>query len=73
MPTSFLHSITEKVNQEPDLEKAKAILLEYLGTLRQSPDVRKMKVAIQYQIFTREKLTMFVYNNILKYEGLGVL
>lgn len=73
MATSFLHQITEQVNQEPDLDKAKAILLNYLDTLKQSTDVKKMKVAIQYQIFNRDKLTKFVYNNILKYEGLGVI
>ena len=73
MATSFLHQITEKVNQEPDLEKAKAILLNYLDTLKQSSDVKKMKIAIQYQIFNRDKLTKFIYNNILKFEGLGVL
>ena len=71
---SVLRSIAEQVQNEKDLEKAKQISIAHIRSSKMDDkDKRLMFVRIEHQIFTHDKLVLFIYNNILKFEGLGVI
>lgn len=69
---SILHQITDEVNAEQDFDKAKNILLTFLKAQNQSKDIKRMQIQIQFQIFKRDKLISWIYNNILAFEGMRV-
>lgn len=71
---SLLHPILEQVQNESDFEKARKITVDHIDKCGMNEKDRKlMKVRVQYQIHTYDKLLMFLYNNILKFEGNGVI
>lgn len=71
---SFLRSVAELVQNEPDFEKAQAITLEHIRNSKiTDKDKRAMLVRVQYNIKDHTRLVKFIYDNILKFEGLGVV
>ena len=71
---SILRDVAEAVQNEHDLEKAKQIVINRVQRSKiNDKDKRFMLMRVQHQIFTHDKLVSFVYNNILKFEGNGVL
>ena len=73
-PRSVLRDIAEQVQNEKDLDKAKQISIAHIKSSKMADkDNRLMLVRIEHQIFTHDKLVSFIYNNILKFEGLGVI
>ena len=70
---SVLHAIRDKVQAEPDLEKAKQIVLKHLAEQTQNKDMKRMAVQVQYQIFSHDKLIRWIYNAILAHEGLATI
>lgn len=70
---SVLTPIREQVLFSEDFEAAKALVLEALNNAPyQDQDIKKMKVQVQYQIFSLAKLKFFVNNNILAHQHLKV-
>jgi hypothetical protein len=71
---SFLRSIAEQVQNESDFEKAQSITLEHIRNSNiTEKDKRAMIVRVQYNIKDHQRLVKFIYDNILKFEGLGVI
>ena len=71
---SFLRSIAEQVQNESDFEKAQSITLEHIRNSNiAEKDKRAMIVRVQYNIKDHQRLVKFIYDNILKFEGLGVI
>jgi hypothetical protein len=70
---SILHQIVDDVNAELDFDKAKNILLTFLRAQDQSKDIKRMITQVQFQIFKRDKLISWMYNNILAFEGNRVM
>lgn len=71
---SFLRGIAEQVQNEPDFEKAQSITLEHIRNSKiADKDKRAMLVRVQYNIKDHQRLVKFIYDNILKFEGLGVI
>jgi hypothetical protein len=71
---SFLRNIVEVVQNEVNFEKAQTITLEHIRNSNVSEkDKRAMIVRVQYNIKDHQRLVKFLYDNILKFEGLGVI
>lgn len=71
---SFLHGLLEKLNNEQDFVKAQQVTLDYIKESRiNDEDRRRMLVQVQYQIFNTQKLYQYLYNAMLRYEGLGTI
>jgi hypothetical protein len=71
---SILLPIKDKVWSTKDLSTAKQIILDQLDTApRQDQDIKRMRVAVQYQIHTKAKLDYFVSNMLLAKDGLQVI
>jgi len=69
---SQLHGVIDAVNGIPDFEGKKAKALELIGALNMNEsDKRKMLMILQYQCPNAFKLTQYLYNAMLKFEGLG--
>lgn len=69
---SQLHGVIELVNAVPDFEGKKATALENINKLTMNEqDKKKMLMVIQYQCPNSFKLTQYLYNAMLKFEGLG--
>lgn len=72
-PQSILLEIRDAVDKETDLEAAKNILLNFLAKKKQTSDIKKMAVQIRYQVQSRDRLTGWLYNNILAFQGQSVI
>ena len=72
-PDSILHQVRDQVDAEQDLDKAKMILLSFLKGRKQTADIRRMQVQVQYQIHDRNRLTSWLYNNIMAFSGMQVI
>jgi hypothetical protein len=71
---SFLHELLAKLNNEKDFTTAQSITLEYLKESKiKDMDKRKMIMTVQYQIRDTAKLYSYLYNALLKFEGLGTI
>jgi hypothetical protein len=69
---SQLHAVIDVVNAIPDFEGKKAKAIELITALGiKDQDKRKMLMVIQYQCPNSYKLTQYLYNSMLKFEGLG--
>jgi hypothetical protein len=69
---SALHKVVEAVDSVPDFETKKATALKMIGELGiNDQDKRKMLMIINYQCPNSFKLTQYLYNAMLKFEGLG--
>jgi hypothetical protein len=69
---SALHKVVEEVDKIPDYETKKATALKMIGELGiNDQDKRKMQMIINYQCPNSFKLTQYLYNSMLKFEGLG--
>lgn len=71
---STLHGVLAKLNNEQDFPVAQKTVLDYLKESKiKNEDRRRMMVQVQYQIFDIKKLYQYLYNSMLKYEGLGTI
>ena len=71
---SKLHDVVEQVNNITNFENKKAKTLELVRNLDvNNTDKAKMLSAIQYQCNNDRRLTQYLYNALLKFEGLGVI
>ena len=71
---SILLPIKDKVWATKELSIAKQIILDQLDTApRQDQDIKRMRVAVQYQIQTKAKLDYFVSNMLLAKDGLQTI
>ena len=71
---SFLHDLLETLNNEQDFEKAQTTTLNYIKESHiKDTDKRKMLMIVQYQVHNTAKLYSYLYNSMLKYEGLGTI
>lgn len=69
---SALHSVVAVVDAIPDFEGKKAKALELIGALGiNDNDKKRMLMIIQYQCPNSFKLTKYLYDSMLKFEGLG--
>ncbi len=69
---SALHKVVEAVDAIPDFEGKKAMALQMVGELNINDlDKKKMLMIINYQCPNSFKLTQYLYNSMLKFEGLG--
>jgi hypothetical protein len=69
---SKLHEVIEAVNQVPDYPGKKALALKMVQELDiDEGDKRKMLMIINYQAPNAYRLTQYLYNSMLKFEGLG--
>lgn len=70
---SVLEDIAREIETEPDLEKAKKRVIEYLGPLTINPkDKQKILFNVQ-QAPSSMKLLQFLWNAALKFRGVGVI
>ena len=72
-PQSILLEIRDAIDKETDLERAKTMLLEFLLTKKQTSDIKRMAIQIRYQVQSRDRLTKWLYNNILAFQGQSVI
>lgn len=71
---SFLHGLLEQLNNEQNFEVAQRTTLDYIKASKiNDEDRRRMLVQVQYQIFNTTKLYQYLYNSLLRYEGLGTV
>lgn len=71
---SALHPIVDAVNEQPDYESKKATALKMIGDLKiNDTDKKKMLMIINYQCPNSFKITQYLYNSMLKFEGLGLV
>lgn len=71
---SFLHGLLEKLNNEQDFAVAQAATLTYIKESKiNDEDKRRMMVQVQYQVHNTLKLYQYLYNSLLRYEGLGTI
>ena len=69
---SALHGVIDAVNAIPDYDGKKSKALELIGNLGiKDEDKRRMLMIINYQCPNAFKLTQYLYNSMLKFEGLG--
>lgn len=69
---SALHNVIEIVDAIPDYEGKKTKAIELISQLKiNDQDKRKMLMVLQYQCPNAFKLTSYLYNSMLKFEGLG--
>jgi len=69
---SALHNVVEVVDKIEDYEGKKAKALEMIGQLNiNDTDKKRMLMIINYQCPNSFKLTAYLYNSMLKFEGLG--
>lgn len=69
---SIIHGLLEKLNNEQNFEAAQEACIIYIQASQiNDMDKRKMVMIITYQIHTTKKLYEYLYNSLLKYEGLG--
>ena len=74
MIQSILFPIKDKVWSTKDLLTAKQIILDQLDTAPvQDQDIKRMRVAVQYQINSKMKLDYFISNMLLAKEGLQTI
>jgi hypothetical protein len=74
MNKSILFPIHEKVWAAKTLEEGRSIILNQLDTAPvQSPDIKKMRTAVCYQINSKTKLDYFISNELLAYGGMKVI
>lgn len=71
---SKLHEVIEAVNQAPDYPSKKALAIEMVTKLNINDiDKRKMLMILNYQTPNSFKLTQYLYNSMLKFEGQGLV
>ena len=71
---SKLHSILDSINSIPDYEDKKAATISGINDLNINEDDKKrMLMIVRYQCPNSFKLTTYLYNVMLKFEGLGVV
>jgi hypothetical protein len=71
---SKLHEIVDQVNLITDFETKKAKTLELVRELNIKPeDKKRMLMIVEYQCHTDLKLTQYLYNSMLKFEGHGLI
>jgi len=71
---SILHDLLAKLDNMQDLDAAKQIAIEYIKEHSiKIVDSKRMLMTIQYQIFTIDKFYQYLYNSLLKFEGLGTV
>lgn len=73
---SVLHELIAKLDNIQDLEAAKTISVEYIKGTQikdQDQDKRKMLMVIQHQTRDIQAFYRYLYNSLLKYEGLGTV
>ena len=70
---SILQDIAKEVNEEPDLEKAKQIVINR-ATASGIKDIDKKKIETAVdKVTNKNDLITYVWNSIMKYIGLGVI
>lgn len=71
---SALHRVVEQVDVIKDFDGKKSKAVEMITESGiNDADKRKMLMIINYQCPNSYKLTQYLYNSILKFEGLGSL
>lgn len=69
---STLNNVIQEAWQEPNLAKAKTLVLTYVSESKiKEEDKKRMTVAIN-EIKYKNKLDYYLANSLLKYEGLSV-
>ncbi len=70
---SKLHSILDSIKSIPDYEDKKAATISGINDLNiNENDKKRMLMIVRYQCPNSFKLTTYLYNAMLKFEGLGV-
>jgi len=66
MSKSILEEIAQNVFKAKTLEQGRSIILQHLDNAPvQDKDIKKMRTAVVYQIFTKTKLDSYTSNEIL--------
>ncbi len=71
---SQLRSIIDSINSIPEYEEKKAATISGIQDLNiKDEDKRRLLMVVKYQCPNSYKLTTYLYNAMLKFEGLGVV
>lgn len=71
---SQLRSIIDSINSIPEYEEKKAATISGIQDLNiKDEDKRRLLMIVKYQCPNSYKLTTYLYNAMLKFEGLGVV
>lgn len=71
---SQLRSIIDSINSIPEYEEKKAATISGIQDLNiKDEDRRRLLMVVKYQCPNSYKLTTYLYNAMLKFEGLGVV